>query len=64
MWHFRIWFSRQGVVGWMVCLDHLKVSPLLLATLFLIQARMPLACLATLAIEACCRVAFIQANKI
>ena len=24
MWHFRIWFSRHGVVGWMVGLDDLR----------------------------------------
>jgi len=24
MWHFRIWFSRNGGVGWMVGLDDLS----------------------------------------
>jgi len=24
MWHFRIWFSRHGGIGWMVGLDDLR----------------------------------------
>jgi len=27
MWHFGIWFSRQGGVGWVVGLDDLRGPP-------------------------------------